>query len=206
MADANNDRQSPERYEDTTDPRNPPNSVANRDVRRTALRSYLGPLVVFFIVAGLALIYWANRSPVVNEDPAEIGTSGQDVVGERGNDSDTPGGFQPDPRPDSTRDEIERRGGAGTGTEVGGGTPLNELGSALENDGRAVGQRIEVRDVDVIDAGDGRTFWVRDGNARIAVAAPAGTNVTNGSTVDVSGVVESDGKGGVRIRASRVTP
>ena len=213
MADAHNDRQTPERYEDTTNPRNPPNSVANSSVRKTALRSYLGPLLVFFIVAGLALIYWANRSPVMSNDPAqaEVGTSGQDVVGERGNDTDTPGGFEPGGRPGSTSDEIERRGGGerpqGPMPGLSTTTPLTELGAALEGDaGTVVGRRIEVHDVNVVQASDGRNFWVQDGNAKVAVTAPAGgPTVTNGATVTVAGVLESDGQGGVRIRASRVT-
>ena len=109
--------QTPQRYEDTRDPRNPPNSVVNREVRRTALRTYLLPIVALIIVAGLALIYWANRSPVTTQNPAEIGTTGDqhDVIGERGNVDNTPGGSDPAGRPDSTQDEIERRGGTTPG-------------------------------------------------------------------------------------------
>ena len=68
-------------------------------------------------VAGLALIYWANRSPVTTQNPAEIGTTGDqhDVIGERGNVDNTPGGSDPAGRPDSTQDEIERRGGTTPG-------------------------------------------------------------------------------------------
>src|SRR4051794_19082992 len=113
MAEADN---TTKRYEDTTDPQNPPNSVANRDVRRSALRAYLGPLVALFVIAGVALIYWANRSPVMHSDPAEVATTGQDVVGERGNSSDTPGGFDPQGHASSTSDEIERRGGTLSGS------------------------------------------------------------------------------------------
>lgn len=112
MTEAHRSRRTPERYEETTDPRNPPNSVVNREVRRTALRTYLLPLVALLIVAGLALIYWANRSPASTPNPAEIGTTGADVVGERGNTNDTPGGSDPARRPGSTRDEVEQRGGA----------------------------------------------------------------------------------------------
>lgn len=116
MAEANaNRRQTPQRYEETEDHRNPPNSVINRDVRRGALRTYLLPIVALVIIAALALIYWANRSPVAQDNPAEVGTTGrqQDVVGERGNAPSTPGGFDPAPRPGSTRDEMERRGASG---------------------------------------------------------------------------------------------
>src|SRR5919106_528894 len=114
MAEPRNDRQTPEQYEETTDPKNPPNSVLNASVRRMALRSYLGPLVVFFLVLGIGLIYWANRPPLVSgaDDRGQIGTTGagDDVVGERGNRDDTPGGVDPAPRPDSTADELRRRG------------------------------------------------------------------------------------------------
>jgi hypothetical protein len=50
-------------------------------------------------------------------------------------------------------------------------------------------------------------FWVEDGNAKVAVAAAeGGPAVTPGSRVDVSGVVEPDGQGGARIRATRIVP
>ena len=113
MAEPHNEGQTPERYEETVDPRNPPNSVLNDSVRRTALRSYLGPLVALFIVVGLGLVYWANRGPVFDGvEEGRVGTTGEisiDTVGERGN-AETPGGINPDPRPDSTREEREFRG------------------------------------------------------------------------------------------------
>jgi hypothetical protein len=209
MADEYNDRHTPERYEDTTNPRNPPQSVADPAVRRAAFWSYVGPLAALFIVIGIALIYWANRGPVDSEGPDQIGTTGeqQDTVG----DSGTSGGFDPQSRPDSTADELERRGadGSSQGPMPGltAGMPLNELGSLFEGESRTVvGRRIDVQDVNVTDAGDGRTFWIQDGNARVAVLAPPdGPAVRSGSTVDVSGVVEPDGQGSVRIRATRVT-
>jgi hypothetical protein len=212
MADPDNDQHTPERYEDTRDPRNPPNSVVNREVRKTALRAYLLPLVALFVVAGLALLYWANRSPIVTEDPSQIGTTGdqRDIVGERGDDPDSPGGFDPAPRPGSTREEIERRGG---GSEPQGpaaglaGAPLNELGSMFDDDNprAAIGRRIDVQDVNVVEAGGPNMFWIQDGNAKAAVIAPAGAPAVHaGSRVNVSGVVEAEGNGGARIRATRV--
>ena len=188
MAEPQDGRQTPERYEETLDPRNPPNSVANREVRRTALRVYLWPLVALFIVVGLALIYWANRGPVFNDPQEGVGTTGdrQDVVGERGNDDDTPGGINPDPRPDSTVDELKFRGVDAPASR----------GGAMDLTGvRVVG----VRD-------DGRTFWVQSGDDQVEVSAPDGApQVKPGSTVSISGVRESDGQGGTRIRARRVT-
>lgn len=211
MAQPQDDRHMPERYEETHDPRNPPNAVINPEVRRTALRVYLGPIVVLFVVVGLGLIYWANRSPVVNDDPSEVGTTGEqiDAVGERGGGT-SPGGFDPQGRPDSTRDELERRGAGERpqGPMPGlAGAPLNELGAMLEDDPRTVvGRRIDVQDVNVVEARDASSFWIQDGNAKAAVLAPqGGPAVQDGARVNVSGTVESDGAGGVRIRASRVT-
>jgi hypothetical protein len=211
MADAHNDRQRPEQYEETVHPRNPPNSVINPRARGAALRSYLLPLVAFFIVAGLGLLYWANRGPVTADDPAEVGTSGQGTVGERGNADDTPGGFDPAGRRDSTNEEIEFRGGSqdsrgpmpGLTTDA----PLGDLRAMLAADSRNVlGRRIDVQDVEVVEARDAGSFWVRDGDSRVAVSAPEGSPaVRAGAKVDVSGVVEPDGQGGVRIRASRVS-
>jgi hypothetical protein len=207
MADPHNDQHTPEQYEETTHPRNPPNSVVNREVRKTALRSYLLPLVAFFAVAGLALIYWANRSPVMTEDPARIATTGEHVgtVGERGNDPDSPGGFDPTPRPESTRDEIERRGGDLQGAAPA-GSPLNELGSMFDDDNprASIGRRIDIRDVNVVEVRDANTFLVQDGSVKAAVMAPAGSPaVAVGSRVNISGVVEAEGNG-TRIRASHI--
>ena len=106
MAEPQHDRHTPEQYEETTDPKNPPNSVINPQVRRAALRSYLGPLVVFCLVAGIGLLYWANRAPLVlAPEDAQVGTTGNP-----NDDRHTPGGFNPDPRPDNTADELKYRG------------------------------------------------------------------------------------------------
>jgi len=61
MAEPRNDWARPERYEDTVDPHNPPNSVLQPNVGSTALWAYLGPIVALFIIIGIALIYWATR-------------------------------------------------------------------------------------------------------------------------------------------------
>jgi hypothetical protein len=216
MAEPYNEPRTPERYEETTDPRNPPNSLINEEVRRTALRSYLGPLVVFFVIAGIALIYWANRGPVVPdpEDRQQIGTTGApadtpDVVGERGiRDDDTPGGVDPAPRPADTNDELRFRGVDQPARPLPGvraDTQLNGL-AMLEGDPKnLVGRRIDLRDVNVVEARGGSPFWVQDGNHKVEVMAPRGAPaVKNGARVNVSGVVEDDGRGGVRIRAERI--
>ena len=214
MAQPFDDRQTPERYGETTDPKNPPNSVLNDSVRRTALRSYLGPLVVFFLVVGIGLIYWANRPPLVpgDQDGQLIGTAGtddrDDVVGERGNRDDTPGGVNPEPRPDSTADELRNRGAdppSDSAPGLRGETMLSGL-AMLEGEPKdLVGRRIDLRNVEVGDARGSSQFWVQDGHNKAEVTAPrGGPAVKSGSKVNVSGVVEEDGRGGVRIRAERV--
>jgi hypothetical protein len=214
MAEPHNHRPTPERYE-TTDPRNPPNSVTSESVRRAAFRSYLGPLVVFFLIAGMALIYWANRGPVAPgpEDRLQIGTTGSpddrvDVVGERGNRDDTPGGNNPDPRHDSTASEVEYRSGNPDQPAFPGVHPELDLTGLATLEGEpknVVGRRIDVRNVSVADVQDSLHFWIQDGNHKTEVMAPrGGSAVRKGSRVNVSGVVEEDGRGGVRIRADRV--
>ena len=214
MAEPQNDRQRPERYEETTDPRNPPNSVINESVRRTALGSYLGPLVVFFLVVGMALIYWANRGPVVPdpEDREQIGTTGSpsdrdDVAGERSRD-DTPGGSNPDPRHGSTASEVEYRAGNPDPPAFPGTRPEGDLTGLAMLEGEpknVVGRSIDVRNVSVADVQDSSHFWVQDGSHKVEVMAPrGGSAMKTGSRVNVNGVVEEDGRGGVRIRAERV--
>ena len=215
MAEPQNNRHTPEQYEETTDPRNPPSSVLNEGVRSAALRSYLGPLIVFFVVAGIALLYWANRGPVVPDadDRQQIGTSGpddagRDVVGERGNREDTPGGTDPGPRPGSTAGEIEFRGGNPDQPAFPGTQRRADLTGLAMLEGEPkdlVGRRVTFQDVKVVDAQDASHFWIQDGNVKAEVTAPrGGPAVKTGSSVDVSGVVEEDGRGGVRIKAERI--
>jgi len=194
MAYPQDENRTPERYEDTVDPRNPPNSVTNRDVRGAALKSYLGPVVALFVIVGLALVYWANRGPVYNEttDRTSIGTSGDgsdiNAIGERGNDTDTPGGFDPQNRPGSTRDEIDRRGG-----------DSQSLGRV------AVGERITLSGVEVVGVDSANRFTVQNGGQRTVVNAPDNrTEITRGMRVDVNGTIESDTQGAVVIRATAV--
>ena len=177
-------------------PENPPQSVVNPDIRRKALWTYLGPIALFFVVIGVALVYWANRPPQHDVDaerdlPRAEGTAGETPAREA-----TPGGGEPQPTPGSTRDEIESRASAA----------ITELGGVLEHDLRTVeGRRVEVHDVDVERVESPTLFWIRDGNVRVAVvAADSLFRVQPGQTVNVTGVAErSDGT--VRIRASQVS-
>jgi hypothetical protein len=214
MAEPLNDERTPERYEETQDPRNPPASVANDAVRGLALKAYLGPLVALFIVVGLGLIYWANRSPVRDDADATVGTTGQqaertvDAVGERGN-ADSPGGTNPTPRPDSTRDELESRGVGSPAADLPGFTAENtttDLRQLVDGDAKVmIGRRVDITEARVVDVNGPTTFSIEKGDARAAVSAPpGGPAVRDGQTVTVSGVVEPNGQGGVRIRATRV--
>jgi hypothetical protein len=187
------------RNPDPNAPQNPPNSVVNRGVRRTALRTYLLPIVALFLVVGLALIYWASRPPVTEraanlperDDPNVAGTAG-----ERNPDDNSPGGHEPQRTPESTADELEHRGGQ----------TLTELGALLEENAHGeVGRRVEIQDVDVDQVESATSFWVKDGNARVHVIAPsAAIQVRAGQQVNLTGVAERSGDV-LRIRASKVS-
>ena len=113
MAEPYNDppeREAPERYDDTHDPKNPPNSVVNADVARMAFWSYLGPVVALFVIVGVALIYWTSRGSATRDlrEPETGNPVG--TAGERSPGLGTPGGHNPEPRPRSTNDELRSRG------------------------------------------------------------------------------------------------
>ena len=103
MAEHSDQPDTPERYNETVSPHNPPHAVVNRQVRRGAWWLYVFPLIVVCIVAGIVLLYWLtnDRSP----DDQPVGTSGDQMEQRR------EGGGDPQPRPDTTADELERRGG-----------------------------------------------------------------------------------------------
>jgi hypothetical protein len=205
MAEPRNDQTS-ERYE-TTDPRNPPNSMVSRETRRAAFWSYFGPVLALFVIVGIALIYWANRGPAPRErvDVGDaIGTAGERSPGES-----SPGGFEPQGRPGSTRDELERRG---AGQRPQGPTPgLSDLRPVTDLDAvqqmnptTGAGRPVDLRDVEV-ESAQGNYFWVRDEKAKVAVIASEGApDLRPGMRVNVSGTAEPDGSGGVRIRAAQV--
>ena len=188
------------RDHDRNAPQNPPNSVANPGVRKTALRAYLGPILVFFLVVGAALVYWAMRPDPPQDTSRTAATETSDEArgtsGESPTSTDTPGGHEPQRTPGSTADEIEHRTGA----------VVTELGDLLDEKARGeAGRRVQVTDVDV-DAVDSPTsFWVRDGNARVQVIWNAGrTEVRPGQQVTIAGTAEPAGQV-LRIRASSVT-
>jgi hypothetical protein len=193
------------RNPDPNAPQNPPNSVVNRDVRRTALRTYVGPIIALFLIVGLVLLYWASRPPAADREANQIERDDPNVegtAGERNPGGATPsgvdtqaGGHEPQRTPESTREEIEHRGG----------DAVTELGELLDEGARGeLGRRVEIADVDVERVDSPTSFWVADGNARVqVVASQGGLAVRQGQQVHITGVAERSGNS-IRIRASKV--
>lgn len=199
------------RYGETNEPQNPPNSVLQPAARRGAVWTYVGGIAVVFLIVAAVFAYRATTegtgdSELDLSEPATIGTAGGSAPREA-----SPGGFDPVPDHDTTREELEFRGAGeqpqGPMPGLGASEPLTELGAMLDGPPRSVaGRRIDVRDVDVESVAGGNTFVIKDGDARVSVVAPgAAPPVRAGQRVDVSGTVEADGGGSARIRATQVT-
>ena len=178
------------------EPESEPNA---RLMRRFAVGTYVPPILAFLIGLAFFFFYWRGSPPPPDKDlvrgaePQAQGTAGTE--GERRRADETPGGHNPDPKPSSANQEIESRGGR----------IMTELGEVFEEESRGtIGRRVELRDITVERVESGTLFWIRDGNARIAVSAPTGSPaIRAGQSVDVVGTVERSGNA-VRIRASRV--
>jgi hypothetical protein len=187
MAEASRDR-------DPNSAKNPPQAVVNPRVRRAAVWTFLPPLVIFFAGIAILLFYWRGAPPPEEREAATLpraeGTSGQTEPREQ-----TPGGHNPDRVPSSTRAEIDQRAGQA----------LDELGAVFAEDGRtSVGRRVALQELDVERVDSPTLFWVRDGNARVAVVIPQGhAPVRAGQKVNIAGTVERAGDS-LQIRASRV--
>jgi hypothetical protein len=192
----NRDRQ----YEETTAPENPPASIVNPTARSTWLGSSVGVVAIVFLVIA-AGFFWVlverqlgkgGRTP----DSQTIGTSGA----VRDN---APGGFDPAPHADNTRDELEFRG---VGERPQGPMPGLTAGSITEADdvkNAAAGSSVRLMNV-TVDRAEGGTFWIRSGGTTVAVIAPGGTpTVRGGQQVNVTGTIEAAGDA-KRIRASRI--
>jgi hypothetical protein len=189
MAEQRDDRVGHNR-EETTQPENPPNSVLSRGARRAAVWSYFAPVVVLFAVIGVALVYWSNqpRRADVTTAPSEIGTTGR-----------TDGGFNPAPRPDDPRDEVNFRSG-----DLAPVTSVGALGSV--NARTMAGRRVEIDSVK-IDSVSGNIAWIHDGDQKIGIITPAGAPALQaGATVAITGRVQADAQGGVQVIADRVDP
>jgi hypothetical protein len=207
MPERNDLDRATERSE-TTDPQNPPSSVMNRGARRSAVSTFVGGIVAVFLIVGAVFAYRSvtgsgGDSELDVTEPSTIGTGGR---GDR--EGDSPGGFDPTREHESTRDELEYRGAGqepqGPMPGLSNAAPLTDIDQLLDDGpARVVGRRIDVRDVDVQTV-EGETFVIRDGEARATVIAPGPSpELRAGQRVDVSGTVEPDGRGGVRIRATR---
>ena len=189
-------------YKETTAPQNPPESMVRPEARSAWLLSSVGIVVTVAVIVGAALVFMTARralddEPVIRPEPTTIGTSG-----ERQPREGTAGGFNPSPRPGSTKEELELRG-AGEGPQglglTGPVTRLTDVAAAAQTSG----QRVEIRDVQV-DHAEGSTFWIRDGNTTVMVVTAGGVpTVKAGQNVDVAGTIEGSGAN-ARIRASRI--
>lgn len=108
MAEPRMHQDSPEQYSETRDPRNPPNSVLQPEVRKATTRSFLLPLVVLTLIAGLLWVFWLGRGPDTRN--AEETGAPTSTVGTSGEEPGR-GGFDTTPNHGDTKDEIEFRGG-----------------------------------------------------------------------------------------------
>jgi hypothetical protein len=200
MAERRDDLEARTNYDETRDPDNPPNFQARRRVGYKMLGAYLGVIIALFVVAGIGLIYWSNRGPVVPEREGHdqaVGTSGET----------TPGGFDPSPKPSSTRDEIERRGGVsdqaqGPMPRLHDRTPIASIGDVLHKPNDVVGRPVDLQNVEV-DSVQGASFWLRDGDSKLEVIAPSDAMPQKGAHVHVIGTVEAAGARPL-VRASKV--
>lgn len=188
MAEPRSD-DAPRRYDETTQPQNPPNSVLNRDARRAAVLSYFVPVVLLFAVIGIALVYWSNQpgpSRSDARDRAEVGTVGR-----------TDGGSQPEPKANNPRDEINYRG-----EDL---VPISRVSELRDVDARQMtGRRVSIAEAEV-DSANGNVLWIRDDDRKFAVMAPEGTPAfTAGAKVSITGHIAADSNGTPQIVADRV--
>ena len=102
----------PEGIRPPEDPRYPPRSVTRPAVRRSLVITYVGGIALLFAIIAAGMFYWStrDRQRVDPTMPQAVGTVGSAPGGHR----ETPGGRDPQQRPDSTRDELKQRGAAGT--------------------------------------------------------------------------------------------
>lgn len=193
MADPDPRNTDDPQHEETTEPHNPPNSsIVQPGARRGWLVSSLGTVVLLFAIVA-AVFAWVvvqrslGSGPLHRSDPQVTGTAG--TRDDRIRSDNSPGGFNPTPRPGSTDEELRMRGS-------------NETTIARLDDA-TTGSRVTLSDVRV-ERADGDAFTIRDGNATATVVVPGGMpTVQAGQRVTVSGTIEATGAT-PRIRASRI--
>jgi hypothetical protein len=183
----------PLEYHETVAPSNPPNAVLRPAVRRKALGASLGIILGLCIAVGAALVFWVTLefSPASDRtDPSAVGTSGERMPREQ-----TPGGLNPDPRPDNIEDELEFRGVNQP--------PQGPMPGLRRDSAQPEGRRIDLENV-LVERVAGGNFWIRDGNETATIVTAGGMpTVRAGQRVDISGTVEQAGSD-LRIRASRI--
>jgi hypothetical protein len=92
---------TPEQYEETVTPANPPQATAGPATVVAGMWYYLAPIVLIVAVMLLAIFYWGDRDDP--QDAVEPTTGIQD--------ESTPGGGDPAPAPDNAQEERELKGG-----------------------------------------------------------------------------------------------
>jgi len=93
---------TPEQYDETVTPANPPQATAGAATVVAGMWYYLAPIVLIAAVVLMAIFYWGDRDDT--RDEAVVPTTGI-------TDQSTPGGGDPAPSSDNTKDESEFRGG-----------------------------------------------------------------------------------------------
>jgi hypothetical protein len=187
---------------ETRAPQNPPASIVNRAARTTWWGSSVGIVAIVFLIVAAGFVWVLVERQLgrggQTPDSETIGTSGAQGIRD-----DRPGGFDPVPRPDSTRDELEFRG---LDEPPQGPMPgLNEdyVTDATAVEHAAAGSRVRLMNV-AVERADGDTFWIRAAGTTLAVIAPGGSpTVRGGQQINVTGTIENSGDT-KRIRASRI--
>jgi hypothetical protein len=173
------DRTTPEQYRETIQRDNPPESSARPAAAVAGMWYVLAPVGMVLLIIVLGTWFMLGGDPLTTDEGR--GTDVEATTGDGA--AELFGGGD-------TRDEIEFRGGAGPGS------------ASL-----TMGQQVTLEDVAVADVREGNAFSIEHRGERLMVEAPQdGPAVRAGMRVDVSGMVEGDDRGGLRIRATQVTP
>lgn len=105
-------RDDDQQRSETVHPDNPPRAVTDPKLRKTGVFAvpgmfyYMAPIAIVILILIMAMMFWSSRDDV-NEGAVPTTGIGQEAPAHQ----DTPGGFNPDPRHDTTQDEREYRGG-----------------------------------------------------------------------------------------------
>lgn len=218
MAEPGSDKRIPPHYEDTLKRTNPPGAIVSRSTRNLVFWSYLGPIIVLFVVIGAGFAYWvwhnASAANPGNQRTYAVGTTG--VEGDYGYTYDYkpgsgPGGYDPQNvvgSPSGTNNELHRRGAdgwsQGPNRPLFPDQPLTRLDAVLQAPAQVAGRPVDIHNV-TVDSASGSTFWVRDDDMKVEVIAPQGSAALKpGMRVHILGTVEAGDHGRSRIRASRV--